>query len=63
LLFQKPGFMAEWWPSSARLAVNRDYLHDHHAPHWTDVMVVLQQHLDRLETRGQGCPRSFLNPR
>ncbi len=44
-LFQKPGFMAEWWPSSARLAVNRDYLHDHAAPHWAGVMAVLQQHL------------------
>jgi hypothetical protein len=44
-LFQKPGFMAEWWPSSARLALNRDYLHDYHAPHWPDVMAVLQQNL------------------
>jgi hypothetical protein len=35
-LFQRCSFMAEWWPSSARLAVNRDYVHDHHAPHWTD---------------------------
>src|SRR5207247_3556726 len=37
-LFQKPGFMAEWWPSSAKLAVNRDYLRTHHAPHWADVV-------------------------
>jgi hypothetical protein len=44
-LFQKPGFMAEWWPSSAKLAVGRDYLHDHHAPHWKDVRSVLEQHL------------------
>jgi hypothetical protein len=44
-LFQKPGFMAEWWPSSAKLVVNRDYTHDHHAPHWTELVAVMQQHL------------------
>src|SRR5438309_1429155 len=41
-LFQKPGFMAEWWPSSSKLAVNREYHCDHHAPHWADVEAVLQ---------------------
>ena len=35
--------MAEWWPSSAKLAANRAYDRDHHAPHWADVMVVLQE--------------------
>jgi hypothetical protein len=35
--------MAEWWPSSAKLAVNRDYARAHHAPHWADVMGVLQK--------------------
>jgi hypothetical protein len=44
-LFQKPGFMAEWWPSSARLAVDRDYGSHIHAPHWAEVVVALQQHL------------------
>ncbi|MBI4662448.1 MAG: hypothetical protein HY735_26830 [Verrucomicrobia bacterium] len=44
-LFQKPGFRAEWRPSSAKLAVNRDYLHDHHAPHWAEVANVLEKHL------------------
>ena len=44
-LFQQPGFMAEWWPSSARLAVNRDYGSDIHAPHWADVVTVLEQRL------------------
>ena len=46
-LFQKPGFVAEWWPSSARLAVNRDYDRHIHAPHWAEVVTVLQQHLAR----------------
>jgi hypothetical protein len=44
-LLQKPGFVAEWWPSSARLAVNRDYGSDIHAPHWAEVVAVLGQHL------------------
>ena len=44
-LFQKPGFTAEWWPSSAKLAVNRDYDRDHHAPHWAEVAAVLQEML------------------
>ncbi|MEI6784911.1 MAG: hypothetical protein WCQ21_28780 [Verrucomicrobiota bacterium] len=44
-LFQKPGFMAEWWPSSARLAVTRDYGRYIHAPQWTDVVAVLQEQL------------------
>ena len=41
-LFQKPGSVTEWWPSSARLAVNRDYGSDIHAPHWADVVTVLE---------------------
>jgi hypothetical protein len=44
-LFQKPGFMAEWWPSSARLAVNRDYGRHIHAPHWAEVATELEQYL------------------
>jgi hypothetical protein len=44
-LFQRPAFMAEWWPSSARLAVNRDYGNHIHAPHWGDVVTALEQHL------------------
>jgi hypothetical protein len=43
-LFQKPGFMAEWWPSSARLAVNQDYDRHIHAPHWVDVVTALQRY-------------------
>jgi hypothetical protein len=41
-LLQKLGFMAEWWPSSAKLVVNREYHRDQHAPHWADVVAVLQ---------------------
>jgi hypothetical protein len=53
-LFQKPGFMAEWWPSSARLAVNRDYGSDIHAPHWADVVTVLEQRLSASPPWGPG---------
>lgn len=44
-LLEKPGFIAEWWPSSAKLVLNRDYDHDYHAPHWTDAAAVLERHL------------------
>jgi hypothetical protein len=44
-LLQKPGFMAEWWPSSARLAVNRDYGRHIHAPHWAEVVNQLEQYV------------------
>ena len=47
-LIQKPGFMAEWWPSSARLAVNRDYDRLIHAPNWADVVNALQPIADSL---------------
>ena len=53
-LLQKPGFMAEWWPSSARLAVNRDYGSDIHAPHWADVVAVLEQRLTAALPWGPG---------
>ena len=53
-LFQKPGFMAEWWPSSARLAVNRDYGSDIHAPDWADVVTVLDQRLGVALPSGPG---------
>ena len=43
-LFQKPGFVAEWWPSSAKLVVNRDYGSDIQAPHWADVVAALAEH-------------------
>ncbi len=46
-LFQKRGFMAEWWPSSAKLAINRDYLRSHHAPHWGEVVAALELVLRR----------------
>jgi hypothetical protein len=55
-LFQRPGFMAEWWPSSARLAVNREYGRYIHAPHWAEVMSVLQQHLAAPRAAQPGLP-------
>ena len=44
-LLQKPGFMAEWWPSSAKLAVNRDYGRHNHAPHWAEVVPEMEKRL------------------
>ena len=44
-LFQKPGLAAEWWPSSAKLVLNRDYLRDRHAPHWPHVAALLENAL------------------
>jgi hypothetical protein len=42
-ILEKPGLVAEWWPSSARLALNRNYLGAFHAPHWPDVKAVLER--------------------
>ncbi|MFB3905368.1 MAG: hypothetical protein ACE15E_18120 [Acidobacteriota bacterium] len=42
-IFEKAGLVAEWWPSSAKLALNRDYLRTFHAPHWPDVEAVLER--------------------
>jgi hypothetical protein len=44
-LFQKAGFVAEWWPSSAKLVMDRNYDRDHHAPHWAEVRAALEPHL------------------
>ena len=53
-LFQKPGFLAEWWPSSARLAVNRDYGRHIHAPHWAELVTELEQRLGAASPWGPG---------
>jgi hypothetical protein len=53
-LFQKPGFIAEWWPSSAKLAVNRDNGSDIHAPHRAEVVTVLEQRLAAASPSGPG---------
>lgn len=42
-ILEKAGLFAEWWPSSAKLALNRDYLRTLHAPHWPDVKAVLER--------------------
>jgi hypothetical protein len=52
-LFEMPGFTAEWWPSSAKLVLNRNYVQAHHAPHWADVMAVLQRHSGGAEAPAQ----------
>jgi hypothetical protein len=41
-ILEKPGIFAEWWPRSAKLALNRDYLRTYHAPHWPDVALTLE---------------------
>jgi hypothetical protein len=41
-ILEKPGIFAEWWPSSAKLALNRDYLRTLHTPHWSDVVMALE---------------------
>jgi hypothetical protein len=42
-LLQKPGFVAEWWPSSARVVLNRDCLRGRHAPHWAQVAALIHE--------------------
>lgn len=53
-LFQKPGLVAEWWPSSAKLVLNRDYDHDQHAHHWPQVAARLEA---AAGPSGPGGPR------
>ena len=55
-LFQKPGLVAEWWPSSAKLVLNRDYLHDQHAPHWPQVAMLLANSLPARAQPSHCCP-------
>jgi len=42
-ILEKAGLVAEWWPSSGKLALNRDYRRTFHAPHWPDVEAVLER--------------------
>ncbi len=41
-VLKKPGLFVEWWPSSAKLVLNRDYLHDFHIHDWQQVVAKLQ---------------------
>jgi hypothetical protein len=41
-MWQKGGFVAEWWPSSAKLVLNRDYARSFHAHNWTVVIPFLE---------------------
>lgn len=61
-LFQKQDFMAEWWPSSARLAVNRDYGNSIHAPHWAEVVAVLEQHFSTAPSSDPGVSLAAGHP-
>jgi len=49
-MFHKHGFLAEWWPSSAKLVFNRDYHHDLHAHDWRQVTNELEAAMRRLRS-------------
>jgi hypothetical protein len=40
-IFKKPGFLAEWWPSSAKLVIAKRWNHGIHCHDWKQVQVVL----------------------
>lgn len=50
-LLRNGGFTAEWWPSSAKLVLNRDYGRNIHAHDWLQVLSALREH---RATPGQG---------
>jgi hypothetical protein len=41
-MWQKGGFVAEWWPSSAKLVFNRNYDRSFDAHDWTAVIPFLE---------------------
>jgi hypothetical protein len=41
-MWQKGGFVAEWWPSSAKLVFNRNYDRSFDAHDWTTVIPFLE---------------------
>jgi hypothetical protein len=41
-IWQKGSFVAEWWPSSAKLVLNRDYARSFDAYDWTMVVPFLE---------------------
>jgi hypothetical protein len=43
--FTKPEFLAEWWPSSAKLVFNQDWDHGVHAHDWKQVMQEIDNQL------------------
>lgn len=40
-IFQRPGFLAEWWPSSAKLVIAKRWNHGIHCHDWKQVQAVL----------------------
>lgn len=48
-MWQKGRFVAEWWPSSAKLVLNRDYDRSFHAHDWTGVVPFLEEKASALE--------------
>ncbi len=47
-IWQKGKFVAEWWPSSAKLVFNRDYDRSCHAHDWTAVIPFLENKTGEL---------------
>jgi len=52
-IFDRPGFFAEWWPSSAKLVINRQYQRGIHVHDWTQAEVQLAR---RLKTAPAPAP-------
>lgn len=55
-LFERDGFVAEWWPSSAKLVLNRDYPHGLHVHDWRQAASVLAQRAPAPAERRAAAP-------
>ena len=47
-MWQKGGFVAEWWPSSAKLVLNRNYDRSFHAHEWTGAIALFESKANAL---------------
>lgn len=50
---RKEGFVAEWWPSSAKLVVNKHWQNGIHVHDYKQVLSVLREELKRHEANLQ----------
>jgi hypothetical protein len=48
-VFKKGDIFVEWWPSSAKLALNRDYLQTVHAHDWPQVLARLTEPIQKAD--------------
>ena len=51
--FKRGRRTAEWWPSSARLVLQRDYQKDHHVHDHEQAMKILEPHLVQEDPHGE----------